>query len=210
MTTAVLPNLTRRAAALIFALAAHLIALLLLVTFKRSRTMPAAEDLPPLVWILRLPPQIRPNSKTYAGSPFRARRSRRTRTPSSVPKLAQLAQPPNNPTEIDWGEEARSTAIQEVQREEQERRRSEALAPPQSALLGPKAAPAPPFHWYRANTRRFEPLKNGGMFINLSDNCALIIFPFPLLGCTLEKIPAGGDLFDHMRDAPEFGTWKEH
>jgi hypothetical protein len=209
MTTAVLPNLTRRAAALIFVLAAHLMALLLLVTFTRSRSMPA-EDLPPPVWILRLPPQTQPNTETHTDSPFRARRSPGTQTPSSVPKLAQPAPPPSNPSEIDWAEEARSTAIQEVQREEQERRRSEALAPPKSALFGPKAAPAPSFHWYRANTRRFEPLRNGGMLINLSDNCALIIFPFPLLGCTLEKVPARGDLFDHMRDAPEFGAWKEH
>jgi hypothetical protein len=150
-TTAVLPNLTRRAAGLIFVLAAHLMALLLRVTFTRSRTVPAAEDLPPLVWILRLPTQTQPNTETHTGSPFRARRSRRTQTPSSVPTLAQPAPPPNNPSEIDWAEAARSTSIQEVQREEQERRRSEALAPPKSALLGPKAAPAPPFHWYRAN-----------------------------------------------------------
>ncbi|MGB9330939.1 MAG: hypothetical protein WCB10_09225 [Steroidobacteraceae bacterium] len=48
------------------------------------------------------------------------------------------------------------------------------------------------------------------MLINLNDNCALIIFPYLLLGCSLEKTPTRGDLFDHMRDAPHLGTWKEH
>jgi hypothetical protein len=69
-----------------------------------------------------------------------------------VPSLAQSATSPNNPSEIDWPEEARSTAIHEKEREVQERRSA----------------------------------------------------------CSLEKPPARGDLFDHMRDAPQLGTWKEH
>jgi hypothetical protein len=209
MSSQALPYFARHAVALIFVLGAHLVALLLLVTVTRSRTTSAAEDLTALVWILRPPAQNQPSAGTYTGSPPRAQRSRRTQPPS-LPTLAQPPPSPNKPSKINWAEEAKSTAIQEVEREEQERRRNEALAPPKSALFGPKAASGSPFHWYRAGTHRLELLKNGGMLINLSDNCALIIFPFPLLGCTLEKIPARGDLFDHMRDAPEFGTWKEH
>lgn len=97
-----------------------------------------------------------------------------------------------------------------MEREVQERRRADALPVPKSTLSGPKPAPAPSFPWYRAGTHRFEPLKGGGMLINLNDNCALIIFPYLLLGCSLEKTPTRGDLFDHMRDAPHLGTWKEH
>jgi hypothetical protein len=41
MTTLVLPNLMHRAGTLVFVLAAHLVALLLLATFTRSRTIAA-------------------------------------------------------------------------------------------------------------------------------------------------------------------------
>jgi hypothetical protein len=37
--------------------------------------------------------------------------------------------------------------------------------------------------------------------IHLGDQCALVLFVVvPMVGCTLDKVPARGDLFDHMRD----------
>lgn len=111
---------------------------------------------------------------------------------------------------IDWTSEAKRTAIHEVEREEQEHRPATALAPPTSAMFGTKRVPAPSFHWYRAGTHGLESAAGGGPLVNLSDNCALVFFPYPLLGCTLEKSRARGDLFDHMRDMVALGAWKEH
>jgi hypothetical protein len=132
MTTLVLPNLARRAGALAFVFAAHLVTLFLLATFTRSRAMSAAEDRPPLVRILMLSAQTQPNTETHAGLQSRAPHSRRSEA-SSIPPLAQ---PPDD--------EAKSTAIREVEREAQERRRADALALPNSALIGRNPRPRPP------------------------------------------------------------------
>lgn len=143
MTTLVLPNLARRAGALAFVFAAHLVALFLLATFTRSRAMSAAEDRPPLVWILMLSAQTQRNTETQAGSQSRAPHSRRSEA-SSIPPLAQPPTPPSNRSDINWDDEAKSTAIREVEREAQERRRADALALPNSALIGRNPRPRPP------------------------------------------------------------------
>jgi len=49
-----------------------------------------------------------------------------------------------------------------------------------------------------------------GVVINLTDECRLVVISLvPLPTCDLEKTPARGDLFEHMRDTPELGTWRE-
>jgi hypothetical protein len=71
--------------------------------------------------------------------------------------------------------------------------------------------PAPEFHWYHARAQRVEPLDGGGTVINLTDECRLIVIVLvPLPTCDLEKMPARGDLFEHMHDAPGLGAWQEH
>jgi len=53
-------------------------------------------------------------------------------------------------------------------------------------------------------------LNGGGTVINLTDECRLIVVGLvPLPTCDTEKMPARSDLFEHMRDAPEFGAWRE-
>jgi hypothetical protein len=38
------------------------------------------------------------------------------------------------------------------------------------------------------------------MLVHLSDNCVLIIFPLPFIGCGIGKRPTNGDLFEHRHD----------
>jgi hypothetical protein len=66
------------------------------------------------------------------------------------------------------------------------------------------------FHWDHACTHRVEPLQGGGTLINLNDSCVIVIFVMmPVAACRLGHSPARGDLFEHMRDGPEFGACQE-
>ena len=56
------------------------------------------------------------------------------------------------------------------------------------------------FAWDYAATHRIEAIPGGGMLVHLSDNCVLILFPLPFVGCGIGKRPVNGDLFEHRRD----------
>jgi len=198
---------TRHAVAFACVLAAHLAVLVVLISITRTRSIAIAGDERPLLWILLAP---RAASPAAALPPLSRPQAQPLRSPESAnhadaaPPIAQ----PDESRQIDWTEEARSTAIHEAEHEDDERRRAEALAPPKSALFAPRSAPRPAFGWYHAGTHRIEPLA-GGLLINLSDQCALVLLPFPLAGCALGRVPARSDLFGQMHDQPEFGAWKE-
>jgi hypothetical protein len=123
------------------------------------------------------------------------------------------AEPPpdvQKPATIDWNAEAALTAKQHAQ---------SAAAPPPRALdkrlagmyidVGPglDQGNAPEFAWDHPRTHRVEALEGGGgSLLWINDRCFIVmagLIPFPM--CGVGKIPARGDLFDHMRDpqAPE-------
>lgn len=193
------PPFTQRTAAVALVVAAHCIALLLL-SLKRPAGV-ITETEPPLLWTFIRPGPVAP---TEAGSKHPAR-SRQRRIPSHAekPAAAKEGPPIRSSARIDWAEEARSTAIHEIELDAQERRRAKALLPPGNPLFSNRV-PGPTFHWYRAGTNRIEPLKAGGLALNLSDECVLVFTALILIpACTLEKAPARSDLFDHMHAAPE-------
>jgi hypothetical protein len=66
----------------------------------------------------------------------------------------------------------------------------------------PEPAPMPPrFGWDYARTHRVEELPQGGILINLTDHCSLVLYGLVLLpGCRLGRIAADGHLFDGMRE----------
>jgi hypothetical protein len=55
------------------------------------------------------------------------------------------------------------------------------------------------FAWDYAATHRVESLPQGGLLINLSDNCVLLLLPLPFVGCGIGKRPANGDLFKPLQ-----------
>jgi hypothetical protein len=104
---------------------------------------------------------------------------------------------PTSPT-IDWQQETRTAAARLAESLETERRLKGKFAPdPRFA----RRTPQPEFGWDRSKTHRIESLPEGGTVIHLNDRCALVLsgFLFPI--CKLGKIPARGDLFEHMGDA---------
>jgi hypothetical protein len=103
---------------------------------------------------------------------------------------------------IDWRAEAQRAAAVAAE------------GPPEQKQFGPRAdtptAPkSKPFGWDKTHTERVQALPEGGILIRLSDNCAMVIAPLPLAGCSLGKRKARGDLFDGMKEPPRAGDWKD-
>jgi hypothetical protein len=81
---------------------------------------------------------------------------------------------------------------------ESERRRKGKLAPDPRFS---RPAPRPQFGWDESKIHRIEALPEGGTIIHLNDRCVLALTGFLIPMCKLGKIPARGDLFEHMEDA---------
>jgi hypothetical protein len=66
----------------------------------------------------------------------------------------------------------------------------------------PSSAPikAPRFGWDYVATHRIESIPEGGLLLHLNENCVLVLFPLPFVGCGIGKKKANGDLFEHMQD----------
>jgi hypothetical protein len=69
---------------------------------------------------------------------------------------------------------------------------------PQSPPAGPPAPPA--FGWDYAHTHRLVALPAGGMLINVTDRCALVFYGFLIPVCKIGKMPANGQLFEHLHE----------
>lgn len=100
----------------------------------------------------------------------------------------------NNAIHHDWGEdlklEAKITVDKELAQKKHESDFSHAY---------PKMPSKPPqFAWDYAATHRVETLPQGGIAVHLNDNCVLLIFPLPLIGCGIGTHPANGDLFNNV------------
>jgi hypothetical protein len=120
-----------------------------------------------------------------------------------TPALPAAADKPDAP--IDWSAEADLAVKQHAQL---------ALATPPRALdkhgagadlnggLGPDPKQKADFGWDYSHTHRVENIEGGGILIHISDRCVLVLFPLPFGGCSIGKIPARGDLLDHMHEAP--------
>jgi hypothetical protein len=67
----------------------------------------------------------------------------------------------------------------------------------------PAAPEKPPqFEWDYAATHRVEQVEGGGLLVHLNDQCVLVLFPLPFMGCGIGTKPANGDLFKNMNAPP--------
>lgn len=181
-------------------------ALLLVASRRLTRVDARSEE--PLIF-LALPDHaqtLAPGAPTPAlpgKKPVAPRDTQLVIIPTPAPPAADTP-----PAPIDWNAEAERAIKQHAEL---------AMATPPRALdkhgagadfnggLGPDREKKPEFGWDRTHTQRIEPIEGGGMLIRLSDHCVLIVFPLPFVGCGIGKIPARGDLFDHMHDEPQAG-----
>jgi len=197
-----------RLSALVLVVAVHCGVLLALAALTRARLIEVAPEAASTEVLLidarSTPPAVTgplPGAPPDASSPrFPAQRPQASAPSPSAPALSGG---------IDWDNEARGAAARQADEYSGRNRRDMAGLPPQARAFQP-SVPRPEFHWDHASTHRVEPLPGGGTLINLNDSCVVVVFVImPIAACRLGKIPARGDLFEHMRDAPEFGAWKE-
>ena len=105
--------------------------------------------------------------------------------PAAQPITLPPAGRPGAGASIDWQQALR----REV--------RARELAPPPGKLefglpRRPAAGPTVPrFGWDYARTHRVEPLPEGGLLINLSDRCAVVLYVLPIPVCRIGRIPPG-------------------
>jgi hypothetical protein len=196
-----------RGIAFVVAALAHVALIALLLTATKPRTRESFEA--PRMTLVLLDPEAREREQTE-GSPPPATPSLRVPAPNVGIELPQLdagtaittpdtapAVTPASPS-IDWQQETRTAAARMAESLDAERRRKGKLAPdPRFA----RPTPRPEFGWDRSKTHQIESLPEGGTIIHLNDRCALVLSALLLPVCKLGKIPARGDLFEHMGDA---------
>jgi hypothetical protein len=174
----------------------HLIIIWLLVSSPRLLLKAKSGSLQ-LIWV--------PRPAVLESAPERATTTRRPKTasPRHLDRAAALPSvaPSNEEDNVthampDWAEELHVAAKNAVANQ---------LAQQRHQLDFAHAFPTIPkkpqqFAWDYAATHRIEAIPGGGMLVHLSDNCVLILFPLPFVGCGIGKGPANGDLFEHRHD----------
>ncbi len=95
-----------------------------------------------------------------------------------------------------------------VENEERKRQKPSPLAPHDFSGVKPGSTDdsKPQFWWSHAATHRVEEIPMGGLLINVNDRCVIAWMILPMIGCRIGKIPARGDLLDHMKDTPALGA----
>jgi hypothetical protein len=190
---------TRLLLTLSMVLGVHLIVVWLLVSSAQLSLKRKSGSLQ-LVWITRPPlSETAPEGETMTQ---KARKNfpphdRIDRTPavSSVAPLSTDEDHAIHPAP-DWTEELHLAAKDAAAKEMAQKRHELDFA--HAFPTQPKKPPQ--FAWDYAATHRIEAIPEGGLLVHLNDNCVLIIFPLPLIGCGIGKHPANGDLFEHRHD----------
>jgi len=131
--------------------------------------------------------------------------------PSIAGRLGEEATPSTSPSApIDWMEESRTASSRQIESLEEKNRRGRGFTDLEASRQ-PSASTEkkPDFRWSEAHTKRIEPLPDGGTLVRINERCALVVKGMLFPVCKLGKIEAHGDLFEHMKDEPALGDWKE-
>jgi hypothetical protein len=172
----------------------HAGALLWLLTETRAQRVRPEPESPSVQFFFLESPE--PRSSAHA-------MERRTRLPRKrVPVESEMrprpsaAITPATGVSIDSAAEAGSAAERLIDRNEKAQRQANALAPAPSAMFSAPRGPHRGFPWQK----RVE-IKEGALVVPLGDRCVLVLLLIiPMAGCSLDKMPARGDLFDHMHE----------
>lgn len=176
----------------------HLVIIWLLMSSHRLVVKTKSGSLQ-LVWVPR-PASIDVASEREATTPrpntsLAPNRAARTGAPAPITPRANEEDNAIHPTP-DWTEELHLSAKNAVASQLAQQRHELDFA-----HAFPAAPHTPPqFAWDYAATHRIEALPEGGILVNLSDNCVLVLFPLPFVGCGIGKRPVNGDLFEHLHD----------
>ncbi len=126
----------------------------------------------------------------------------------SPKKIEADSEPSTPPVFIDWAKEAEIAADDRLRLDAEAERQAASLSQWRLHVMPAPRSPATSgFAWDYSQTHRLESSAQG-LVVNLNDRCSLTIslyFMAVMGGCKLGKLPVHGDLFLHMKDAPEPG-----
>ncbi len=205
-----------RLAVFIAILGVHVLGVLFFPNLRRPFLQTPGDEFSTTIAFLEpiQPQQFAEAEKLHAPSPTKRETAREGVQGAALPKTPEPTEPENTaPIAIDWAKEAERAAARRIEADEEADRRASALSPRRGPSVGAPEAPAATaqFGWDHAHIHRVEPIPDGGVVVNLNDQCAIIVkFPFLLPGCKIGKAQSRGDLFTHMNDPPNLGDWKDH
>jgi hypothetical protein len=187
-----------RVSVLAAVIALHAGALLLLFLETRSRLARASGEATPIsAWLLEPREPGADVSPRHSARASRGRRPERPVGASAVPVSAV----PSAAATVDWAAEAARSARRQLEADADRNRQAHALAPQPSPMFAARVK-RHEFPWDTAHGDRVETIAGIATVVHLSDQCAVAFFlivPFAG-GCALDKLPARGDLFDHLHD----------
>ena len=189
---------TRLRLTLSMVLGLHLIVVWLLVSSPQLSIKTKSGSLQ-LVWIARpMLSEVATERGTKTEKPTNSSPGHRVDRMPKLPSIAPRSNDEDNAIHPapDWTEELQLVAKDAIAKESAKKRHELDFA---------HAFPVQPeksqqFAWNYAATHRVEAIPGGGLAVHLNDNCVLLIFPLPLIGCGIGKHPANGDLFEHRHD----------
>jgi hypothetical protein len=207
-----------RVAIFVAIVAAHVLLFLFFPPMRRM-LLRAGEDQPTAILVFFPPAPMpslgRPEASRKPMTPSQSGKASNISTKTSAEPLKSHPEPPatepepiSPPAVTDWAKEAELGAGHAVDGQIDAERKAAALSSRYHVLPGPRER-QPEFHWDYAHTHRIEPLPGGGLIIAINDNCAVVVYVFPMPFCKLGKIKPRGDLFNHLEDAPKYGDWKD-
>jgi hypothetical protein len=191
------PATSARATVAVAIAIAHAVVLWLFVVHRHAQRARDSGAAPSILVLIPLPARVEPVRAAAAAAAAAERRE---------PGAAVSPRPPAPLSEstaiTDWALAAESAAHRSLAASQERERQLAALAPkasPEVDLSPPPKSP-PQFGWDRSVVNRIEPLEGGGTYVHLNQRCGIVLSGFIFPVCTLGKIRARGDLFEHMDD----------
>jgi hypothetical protein len=184
----------RRQHAVVIALAVltlHALVLWLLLTRTRVSITTASQSIE--IVLIPRPPAAEPRRRTARDRAAQRSSGRSaSHSPSSPPPAPEPLEDTSPPAPVDWDAEL-ARAAQNAAR---------AAGGEQPRDFGFPKIDTPPkqaeFAWDYAATHRVERIPEGGLLVNLNDNCVLVFLPLPFVFCRPGHKPANGELFRGM------------
>jgi hypothetical protein len=173
----------------------HLTVVWLLLATSRVVSRQAESQSLEIVFIARPPVALESNFARRGPSNATPRR-RDAVSPLPIPHAAP-EEDENNAIQAptDWAGELSRAARDAASDESTQKPRDFGFPHPSSA-----PGKASQFGWDYVATHRVESIPEGGLLLHLNENCVLVLFPLPFVGCGIGRKQANGDLFEHMRD----------
>lgn len=193
-----------RAFAFIVAAAAHIALLVLLATDNRAMNRQSRASKSQLVFVQAERPA---EPRWLIAPPAMTKPSIRPQNPLeplvTSPPVQRSA---SSSAAIDWAREAELSVSRQIAAAEAARRAAEMFS---RKPLDEPLRPVPEFGWLHSAVQPIEALPEGGFIVWLNERCGIFVGIMAMPFCGFGKIPARGDLFEHMTDVPQAGDWKD-